>query len=598
MAAAPRDFYDIQKEQRIKSLLVFFVVIAFHFVALGIVGLALALSVGFLFAREMLSSSSFWARFFLADLAAATFVAVFHYLDARRNGARYILKRLQAAVPDHEDRYHMQFLNTLDEMRVAAGLPRVNGYILPSFAVNSLALVEESGTPAVAVTEGLLVECTRDELQAVAAHELAHIARGDAFYVTVVCSLANVFERLREALEPGTDDCRPAGGAAAERAAGSSTFPFYAAVTLSAFVMRLLSMLVSRERELLADAAAVELCRSPESLARAIYKAQVRNAFIGDFSLSYAPLFIVPPDARDVPDTLAGRIFNSHPPFMKRLEILAAMAHKTPRDIVDEVRESEARRGQARGVVHSFEEIKKGQMELFPGFGVLTTAPAGPADGSGAAPAEEPGAQPPSGDGRIWLIAAGHPQKWDGPFTTAELVCHPRFSQLVMVRNAQEGIEARARDFPQVRVALRNLARKAPLEPGRLNFCPRCRVLLTETFYEGVPVRVCPKCTGKLVGAAGVDRIIARREVAFSEDLVSKARAFHEKVLKNPVKQDKINAAVTAELPCPACGYRMAPRPYNYQYFVPVDKCLSCSSIWFDADELEILQILIEQHGL
>jgi len=598
MAAAPRDFYDIQKEQRIKSLLVFFVVIAFHFVALGIVGLALALSVGFLFAREMLSSSSFWARFFLADLAAATFVAVFHYLDARRNGARYILKRLQAAVPDHEDRYHMQFLNTLDEMRVAAGLPRVNGYILPSFAVNSLALVEESGTPAVAVTEGLLVECTRDELQAVAAHELAHIARGDAFYVTVVCSLANVFERLREALEPGTDDCRPAGGAAAERAAGSSTFPFYAAVTLSAFVMRLLSMLVSRERELLADAAAVELCRSPESLARAIYKAQVRNAFIGDFSLSYAPLFIVPPDARDVPDTLAGRIFNSHPPFMKRLEILAAMAHKTPRDIVDEVRESEARRGQARGVVHSFEEIKKGQMELFPGFGVLTTAPAGPADGSGAAPAEEPGAQPPSGDGRIWLIAAGHPQKWDGPFTTAELVCHPRFSQLVMVRNAQEGIEARARDFPQVRVALRNLARKAPLEPGRLNFCPRCRVLLTETFYEGVPVRVCPKCTGKLVGAAGVDRIIARREVAFSEDLVSKARAFHEKVLKNPVKRDKINAAVTAELPCPACGYRMAPRPYNYQYFVPVDKCLSCSSIWFDADELEILQILIEQHGL
>jgi Zn-finger nucleic acid-binding protein len=38
----------------------------------------------------------------------------------------------------------------------------------------------------------------------------------------------------------------------------------------------------------------------------------------------------------------------------------------------------------------------------------------------------------------------------------------------------------------------------------------------------------------------------------------------------------------------------MVARPYNYQYFVPVDKCLSCSKIWFDADELEILQILIE----
>jgi len=39
----------------------------------------------------------------------------------------------------------------------------------------------------------------------------------------------------------------------------------------------------------------------------------------------------------------------------------------------------------------------------------------------------------------------------------------------------------------------------------------------------------------------------------------------------------------------------MIPRPFNYQYFIPVDKCGSCGRIWFGADELEILQILIEQ---
>lgn len=39
----------------------------------------------------------------------------------------------------------------------------------------------------------------------------------------------------------------------------------------------------------------------------------------------------------------------------------------------------------------------------------------------------------------------------------------------------------------------------------------------------------------------------------------------------------------------------MKPRPYNYQYFIPVDKCLSCYKVWFDADELEILQVLIEK---
>ncbi len=53
-------------------------------------------------------------------------------------------------------------------MRIAAGLPEVRPYVIPSFAINSMALVEADGTPAVAVTEGLLADCTRDEMQAVA----------------------------------------------------------------------------------------------------------------------------------------------------------------------------------------------------------------------------------------------------------------------------------------------------------------------------------------------------------------------------------------------------------------------------------------------
>jgi heat shock protein HtpX len=601
MAAVPRNFYEVQKSKRAKSFFLFGAVLVFHFVAIGLIALALVLSIGFLVAGGMLSSPNFWLRFLLFDLAAATVAAVLHFLDARKNGPRYILKRLQAAVPDPSDRYHKQFLNTLDEIRIAAGLPRVNGYVLPSFAVNSLALIEADRTPAVAVTEGLLAEGTRDELQAVAAHELAHIARGDAFYLTLVCSLANIFEKLREALEPEPDDLRAACAAGTDpHARGGTPGLLYVAVWLSALVMHLLSMLISRERELLADAAAVELCRSPESLARAIYKAQVKNSFIGDFSLTYTPLFIVPPDARDVPDNLAGRIFNSHPPFMKRLRVLAAMAHKTPGEIIADVRESDKARGEARGVIHSFEEIQKRQLDLFPGFGEGpwpgpgTAAPPGAAE-TAALPTKAPGLPPD--DARIWLLSSNLPGRWEGPFTTAELICHPRFSAVMLIKNTHEGVEARAREFPQVRVALSNLARKKPLEPGRRGLCPRCRVPLSETFYEGVAVAACRQCAGKLVDMAGVDRIVARREVTFSEDLAAKARAFRERVLLNPLKKQKINISVTEEIPCPACGYRMVPRPYNYQYFVPVDKCLSCSKIWFDSDELEILQILIEDRG-
>jgi heat shock protein HtpX len=594
MAAPARDFYEVQKEQRAKSIAVFFAVVAFYVLAVGLVALALVASVGLLVTGRIPVSSSFWSRLVLFDAALAVLAGGLHFLDAKRNGPRYILKRLQAAVPDPQDRYHKQFLNTLDEIRIAAGLPRVNGYVLPAFAVNSLALIEETGTPAVAVTEGLLAEGTRDELEAVAAHELAHIRSGDALYLTLVCSLANVFERFREALEPEPDDCRPA-AAGADRGLGSSPLLVYFAVSLSALAMHLLSMLISRERELLADAAAVELCRSPDSLARAIYKAQVKNSFIGDFSTTYTPLFIVPPDARDVPDNLAGRMFNSHPPFMKRLGLLASMAHKSPQAIIEEVREGERLRGQARGVVHSFEEIKKGQMELFPGFGSGPAASSGPVDELAAA--AEPGQVASPAEARIWFLLTGLLRKPEGPFDIGELVCHPRFSPLVLVRNAQEGVEAKAREFPQVRVVLGRLAAKKPLDPRRQNLCPRCRVPLAETFYEGVSVRACRSCSGKLVGAVGVDRIVARREVGFSDDRIAKARDFRERVLRNPIKMDKINASVSEEAPCPGCGYLMVPRPYNYQYFVPVDKCLSCSRIWFDADELEILQILIEEGG-
>jgi heat shock protein HtpX len=573
MATRPRDFYEIQERQRRKSLLLFAAVLGFYFAAFGLVGLALLATVGLVFGAGLLAGPGFWPRFLLLDLVVAAIAAALHFQDARKNGPRFILKRLQAATPDAGDRYHLQFLNTLDEIRIAAGLPRVNAYVLPSFAVNSLAVIEEDGTPAVAVTEGLLAEGTRDELQAVAAHELAHIARGDAFYLTLVCSLANLFERFKDALGSAAED--DGAGDGGRRGGGFPPVLFYAAVALSALTMRLLSMLVSRERELLADAAAVELCRSPEALARIIYKAHVKNSFVGDFSLSYAPLFIVRPDARDTPDTWAGRIFSSHPPLMTRLGALAAMVRKKPEAIIDAVWEEERARETARGVLHSYEESRREQLELFPG----------PEEAAKAAAPEE---------ARIWMLAAPGDQPWDGPLTVAELLARPRFSAIMRVRNTQEGVVARAREFPQIRLALHNLARKKPLAPNRQNLCPRCRVPLAEVFYEGVGIRVCERCRGRLVDAASVDRIVARRELAFSEALREKARRFRETSLRNPLKRQKIESALAPDVPCPNCGYRMAARPYNYQYFVPVDKCLSCSKIWFDADELEILQILIE----
>ncbi len=199
-------------------------------------------------------------------------------------------------------------------------------------------------------------------------------------------------------------------------------------------------------------------------------------------------------------------------------------------------------------------------------------------------------------DEKPWLIQ-DHAGRWLGPFAIGDLVCLPMFSLMMKLKNLHEMVEAPAREFPQVRLALRRLARKQPVNPSQENRCPRCRVPLGERFYEGVAIKACPKCAGKLVAIGAMERLLARREVAFSEALLTKAEAFRQKFLLNPIKTKKINGAVSEKLTCPHCGYKMVPKPYSYQYFVPVDKCLSCYKIWFDADELEILQILIEHSG-
>ena len=562
-----RDFYEIQKRQWRRSLLLFIVLILFYFLAIGIIILAVFLSLG-VFAVPSFLSGPFLSKLLLWVLGVAVFVAIFHYYDARKFGAAYILKRLEAQEPDLSDRYHKQLADTVEEMRIASGLPEVRPYVIPSFAINSMALVGADGTPAVAVTEGLLADCTRDEMQAVAAHELAHISRGDAFYVTLVCSLANFLERLRAALEP--EDV-PAEDRMETGRGGAPQALVYGALTLTSLVMHLLSMFLSREREILADAAASEIGRNPATLARALYKAHLKNSFVGDFSLTYSPLFLVAPAlSSDEEEGFWNRLLNSHPPLIKRIRLLAEQAGLRPAQVIEQVWESQRLREKARGVIYSFEEASVSVSE--------DTA------SSVAAPEEQ----------KVWQIQDAN-GNWRGPFGLRQLVFLPYFSAVRKIRNVQEGIEASAREFPQIRLGLQNLGKNRPVDSSRHNHCPRCLTPLADTFYEGVPIKACGRCGGKLVASSHMDRIILRREVAFSDALLAKAKDFREQFLLNPLKKQRAKEQDAEELYCPGCGQPLLARPYNYQYFVPVDKCLACYKIWFDADELELLQILVEK---
>jgi hypothetical protein len=91
-------------------------------------------------------------------------------------------------------------------------------------------------------------------------------------------------------------------------------------------------------------------------------------------------------------------------------------------------------------------------------------------------------------------------------------------------------------------------------------------------------------------------RIFAREERGFSEDVCRAAALLREDAQrKHP--DFRLLLGLSQARPCPKCGQPMRRKFYSYAYHVEVDECVVCKLIWFDEDELEILQCLIEMEG-
>jgi Zn-finger nucleic acid-binding protein len=121
--------------------------------------------------------------------------------------------------------------------------------------------------------------------------------------------------------------------------------------------------------------------------------------------------------------------------------------------------------------------------------------------------------------------------------------------------------------------------------------CPACKQKLIEEDYEGAPIHRCVFCHGTLVDSRKIKRITLRTEKGFSERLARLA----ELTQKNG--RERRNEKARPEpspFNCPNCDSQMRRGFYTYQYLVEVDKCTSCTMVWLDKDELEIIQYLIE----
>jgi Zn-dependent protease with chaperone function len=180
-------------------------------------------------------------------------------------------------LPNTADPDERRLVNVVEEMAIASGTPVPAIYVLPSEeAMNAFAAGYTIHDAAVAVTGGTLRGMSRDELQGVVAHEFSHILNGDMrLNIRLVGLLHGILllAMLGRGMIRGSDGRSRRGNQTALVGVA-----FLAIGYIGLFFGKLIRAAISREREFLADAAAVQFTRNPDALAGALKKTGITPA--------------------------------------------------------------------------------------------------------------------------------------------------------------------------------------------------------------------------------------------------------------------------------------------------------------------------------
>lgn len=308
----PTTFYrEIERNRRRSWFLVAIVV-----VVLGLLGAAIGYATGF-----------GWGGVVIALVVATVMsVGTFFAGDAlvmATSGAREV-DRGQPV-----ERYR-QFVNVAEEMRLAGGLPPPRLWVIEDSAPNAFATGRDPEHASVAVTTGLLDKLDREQLQGVIGHEMSHIGNLDIRFTLLVGVLVGSIALLADWFlrftfwgggRRSNDSDRGGGGG------GAMALLFVLALVLAVvapLIGRLVQAAVSRSRESLADATAVELTRNPVGLARALRTISDDPDVLEVANRATQHLYIVNPIKSF--EERATSLWDTHPPIGERIRALENVA--------------------------------------------------------------------------------------------------------------------------------------------------------------------------------------------------------------------------------------------------------------------------------
>lgn len=210
-------------------------------------------------------------------------------------GDRMVLSMAGAKEIDKADA--PQLYNVVEEISIAAGVPMPRVMVLDTEALNAFATGNRIGNGTIAVTRGLLDKLSRDELQGVVAHEMAHLANLDTRYMVVVGVtvglIALVCDMALRTLNWGSVQRRS--DSKGKSGGGLLVIVLLVVAILAPLAAKTVQMAVSRQREYLADATSVQFTRNPNGLISALGKLAEAAAPFPGVSRATQHLFIVNP---------------------------------------------------------------------------------------------------------------------------------------------------------------------------------------------------------------------------------------------------------------------------------------------------------------
>jgi len=284
------NFFDAQDDARRRTR---WLVVYFIFAVIGVIVAVYGIVAGLM--MYLGESPSFWmpSTFALTAVVTGGMMGMGSlYKTMQLSGGGSVVARDMGGrqIDSHTtDRDERRYVNIVEEMAIASGVPVPEIWIMDEeMGINAFAAGTEPGNAVVAVTRGCIQRLTRDELQGVVAHEFSHILNGDMrlnmrlmgflFGILMISMIGKMlFHALRFMPMRSSRNDKNGGAAGVAIAILVAGVGLMIVGSIGVFFARMIQAAISRQREFLADASAVQFTRNPDGIANALKK-------IGGFS--------------------------------------------------------------------------------------------------------------------------------------------------------------------------------------------------------------------------------------------------------------------------------------------------------------------------